>query len=326
MTDETFIDIIVNSKGGDAIYSLTKKDILNPNKNLQKLEELTDLQLNEAMIETLLENNSFLIDENISIIGRQVPFLNGNDKIDLLALKPNGNIAIIETKSGTIPTNSLSQLINYVSLIYKINKKNIINQIKNYKTNKNNKFNIHKYLDNFLNKEAIINNNQELYLLGRYNNKKLYNQAVFLQKKYNLNINIITFSIKKLNNKSKNIIIDSKKHFLVENKTIKTKIKTTKITKQKHLKNCTKNNKNLINTFEKCIKENYSNINFNWNLETYVLIQKNTKRIMKCFIYDDSIKLKMSPNFRSIFNKDKFNEKLNKKLDTHTKNNISYEF
>ena len=113
---------------------------------------------------------------------------------------------------------------------------------------------------------------------------------------------------------------------MIENKTISPKIKTTKTNKKNHLKNCTNNNKKLINTFEKCLKETYNNIIFIWNLESYILIKKNGKRIMKCFIYDDSIKLKISPNFRSDFNKDRFNKKLNQNLDTYIQNNLSYEF
>lgn len=82
----------------------------------------TDLKqehLLEENLEDWIEANHALLGEQLLIIGRQVLIPDVNDRIDLLALDPQGNAIIIELKRGKLTDPVDMQALRYASYISK---------------------------------------------------------------------------------------------------------------------------------------------------------------------------------------------------------------
>jgi len=63
--------------------------------------DLASEQLMESHIEDWIEQNPALLEEQLMVIGRQVPIAAVGDHIDLLAVDPHGKLVVIELKRGT---------------------------------------------------------------------------------------------------------------------------------------------------------------------------------------------------------------------------------
>ena len=73
--------------------------------------------LQEQELESWIEANPIILGEPLMIVGRQVNVPGVNDRLDLLALDPQGNTVIIEIKRGAIKEPVDMQALRYASYI-----------------------------------------------------------------------------------------------------------------------------------------------------------------------------------------------------------------
>lgn len=78
---------------------------------------LAEEQLLEANLENWVSSHPELLGEPLLIIGRQVLIPEVNDRIDLLALDPAGNVVIIELKRGALGDGVDTQALRYASYV-----------------------------------------------------------------------------------------------------------------------------------------------------------------------------------------------------------------
>ncbi|MEM4362701.1 MAG: endonuclease NucS, partial [Candidatus Caldarchaeum sp.] len=68
----------------------------------------------EERLEEWLENNISIISDDLLVIGRQVKTAFGK-YIDLLCIKRNGDLVIVELKRGEAPKEAIAQILEYAS-------------------------------------------------------------------------------------------------------------------------------------------------------------------------------------------------------------------
>lgn len=70
----------------------------------------------ESKLEDIIEKDISILDQNLLIIGRQVPTAYGKF-IDLLAINHEGNLVVIELKRDKTPRDVVAQVLDYGSWI-----------------------------------------------------------------------------------------------------------------------------------------------------------------------------------------------------------------
>lgn len=89
-------------------------------------------KLLEEKIEEWISSDPLILGESLLIIGRQVMIPDTRDRIDLLALDPQGNAVIIELKRGKLKDPVDMQALRYASYISKWNFEDFENVAQNY--------------------------------------------------------------------------------------------------------------------------------------------------------------------------------------------------
>jgi len=141
--------------------------------------------LEEKLEEWIMKDPS-LLGEPLFIIGRQVIVPEVKDRIDLLALDPQGNSVIIELKQGRLKDPVDMQGLRYASYVSKWSYEDFESQAKKYigKTDDPD-FNFNGLYEQFCAKEDIrevpsINTDQRIILVGSEVKEKLGSVALWL--------------------------------------------------------------------------------------------------------------------------------------------------
>jgi hypothetical protein len=138
----------------------------------------------EKHLEDWIENSSDILGEALLIIGRQIIIPEVKDRLDLLALDPNGNAVIIELKRGKMKDPVDMQALRYASYISKWEFSDFENQAKSYLAN-GEEFNFNEHFENFCMKAGVdeipdINSNQRIIIAGSEVKDKLGSVALWL--------------------------------------------------------------------------------------------------------------------------------------------------
>ncbi len=121
--------------------------------NENKAEKVSTTKLkNEHLLERHLEDwiagKPEILGDSLLIIGRQIIIPEIRDRLDLLALDPNGNAVIIELKRGHMSDPIDMQALRYASYLSKWEFEDFENQAKSYLGNGED-FNFNEHFENF---------------------------------------------------------------------------------------------------------------------------------------------------------------------------------
>ncbi len=175
-------------------------------KVVEKVDQ-TELVLEELLeknLEDWIEHDPSILGEELLIIGRQVQIPEVNDRIDLLALDPLGNVVIIELKKGILKEPVDFQSLRYASYVSRWEYDDLEKQANNYFSEKGEKeFNFIEKFEEFCSSLGIdetpdLNQDQRIIIVGSKLNEKLGSVALWLRK-HSVDIKIIEVSLFKDN-------------------------------------------------------------------------------------------------------------------------------
>ena len=148
----------------------------------------------EKNLEDWVERNTELLGEPLLIIGRQIIIPEVKDRLDLLALDPQGRAVIIELKRGKMSSPIDMQALRYASYISKWKFEDFEAQAKAYmKGDKDFIFN--EVFENFCSQSGVdeipdLNNDQRIIIAGSEVRDKLGSVALWLYE-HSINIKVI---------------------------------------------------------------------------------------------------------------------------------------
>lgn len=159
----------------------------------------TDLRqehLLEEHLEAWLEANHALLGEQLLIVGRQVPIPDLNDRIDLLALDPQGNAVIIELKRGILSDPVDMQALRYASYVSRWTFEEFERQARTYSGKVGDaEFNFNDQYESFCvaagaDEVPDINSDQRMIIVGSEVRAKLGSVALWLLE-HNIDIKVV---------------------------------------------------------------------------------------------------------------------------------------
>ena len=140
----------------------------------------------EEVLEFWLEHNPahILEDENVLIIGRQVP-TNLGSIIDLLGTDREGNVVVIELKRDRTPRETIAQILEYASFVESLSYSQLERIFRDYCGEENpGLIDYHRNYFQLEEDEAVaFNRNQKLIIVGQVITKEIKQTSAFLRKK-----------------------------------------------------------------------------------------------------------------------------------------------
>ena len=139
--------------------------------SIHKIDLSKEGLLEQQLEDWILANSSFLA-EPLLIIGRQVVIPDVKDRIDLLALDPQGNTVVVELKRGKLSDPVDMQALRYASYISKWQCEDFENYArKHFSSGQENDFNFNQTFQEFCADAGIeevpdLNTDQRIILVG----------------------------------------------------------------------------------------------------------------------------------------------------------------
>lgn len=141
----------------------------------------------EKELENWIANDPSILGEKLLIIGRQVIIPEVKDRLDLLALDPQGNTVIIELKRGSLKDPVDIQSLRYASYLSKWKFDDFENIAKNFLGESGNSdFNFNSVFEDFCDEAGVgdspdINEDQRLIIVGSEVKDRLGSVALWLR-------------------------------------------------------------------------------------------------------------------------------------------------
>lgn len=154
----------------------------------------------EENLEDWIIKDSSILGENLLIIGRQVMIPEVGDRLDILALDPQGNAVVVELKRGKLKDPVDMQALRYASYISKWRFEDFENQARIYFDKVNDpEFNFINEFEQFCDNAGIdeipdINSDQRLIIVGSEVKDKLGSVALWLSD-HKIDIKIIEIEV-----------------------------------------------------------------------------------------------------------------------------------
>jgi hypothetical protein len=144
----------------------------------------------EMDIEDVLTEKIEIIDQNLIVIGRQVP-TNTGGRIDILALDIEGNITIIELKRDKTPRDVVAQVLDYASWIQTLT----ISEIKEIFRQNFPAKEIEQYFSEKLNIDfpEVINENHKMIVVSSELDSSTERILNYLTENFGVPINVVFF-------------------------------------------------------------------------------------------------------------------------------------
>lgn len=157
--------------------------------------KLKNEQILEKHLEDWIESSTDILGEPLLIIGRQIIIPEVKDRLDLLALDPNGNAVIIELKRGKMSAPIDMQALRYASYISKWEYQDFERHAKEYIGDNYDDFNFNEFFESFCSNAGNddvpdINGNQRIIIVGSEVKDKLGSVALWLYER-NIDIKVI---------------------------------------------------------------------------------------------------------------------------------------
>lgn len=163
------------------IWKITQKGPVRVSETKLKQEKLLEEHLEDWVV-----NDSSILGEPLLIIGRQVMIPDVKDRLDILALDPQGNAVIVELKRGKLKDPVDMQALRYASYISKWHFEDFENQARAYWGRDGDvEFNFNDTYEQFCTKAGIdevpdINSDQRVIIVGSEVKDKLGSVALWL--------------------------------------------------------------------------------------------------------------------------------------------------
>ncbi|RLI73581.1 hypothetical protein DRO97_07210 [Archaeoglobales archaeon] len=177
------------------LYEISGKEVREVNKT-----RFREIKKFEKDLEDWIENNPSILGEKLLIIGRQVQIPEVNDRIDLLALDTNGNVVIIEIKTGKLKDPVDIQALRYASYVSRWDYNDLERQANSYFSEKGElDFNFNEKFEEFCSSVGIdevpdLNQDQRIIIVGSKLEERLSSVALWLRD-HNIDIKIIEVSL-----------------------------------------------------------------------------------------------------------------------------------
>jgi hypothetical protein len=177
------------------LWKITKKGTIKVPETSPKKEELL-----EANLEEWINKDPSIIGEPLLILGRQVKIHDTKDRLDLLAVDPQGNSVIIEIKRGKLKDPVDMQALRYASYISKWKLEDLETVFYNNRGKADDSdYNFNSVFESFCKEVGVdevpvsINENQRIIIVGSSVRDKLGSVALWLYE-HGIDIKIIEFS------------------------------------------------------------------------------------------------------------------------------------
>lgn len=142
-------------------------------------------------IQEWIEKNPEMIEDNLMIIAKEFDgFDKTKERLDLTALKPNGEIVILELKRDDSGTDVTFQGIKYASYFANLSDDEIYEIYRKYHNNAITLSESKEMISAFLEDDAILNNKQRIILISREFRSEVISSVLWLRD-YNLDIKCI---------------------------------------------------------------------------------------------------------------------------------------
>ncbi|MCP2519534.1 hypothetical protein NLC26_00295 [Candidatus Aminicenantes bacterium AC-708-M15] len=176
------------------IWKITSKGPIKVQETKLKHEKLLEENLEDWIIA-----DPSILGEPLLIIGRQVIIPDVKDRLDILALDPQGNAVIIELKRGKLKDPVDIQALRYASYISKWRFEDFENQARLYLRKEGEEFNFNELYEQFCADAGIdevpdINSDQRLIIVGSEVKDKLGSVALWLRE-HNIDIKVIEVEV-----------------------------------------------------------------------------------------------------------------------------------
>jgi len=288
----------------------------------KKIKELGEV---EETLQDWIIANPDILDEDILLIGSHLKVANVNDELDLLEVDVNGNLVIIELKTGRTPNDVDFQVLKYASYISNWNRDQIKEQFNEFYKGSGNQLyedkdfeNFNDLLEDFCEEDYELNGEQRIMLVAEKISQKIGSVLVWLEDR-----NIDTTGIEiKIHRSGDDIFLKPETiipaptydRFKVGEKTEKKKYKTHP--KEWHLEDrCSKETKKDVENIIKLVKENYSNrlSEPSFRQRSYITFRIERRRVLSIYTHANSTDLKF--HFRSEEIKNHEAEEIKEKLN-----------
>ena len=150
----------------------------------------------EENLEDWITQNPSLLGEPLLILGHQVRVPDINDRMDILALDPQGNAVIIELKIGHLKDPVDMQSLKYASYVSKWGFEDFERELSNFKNKTGEwEFNFNKEYEDFCSDAGVegipdINQEQRIFLVGSGVGDKLGSVTLWLNQN-NIDIKVL---------------------------------------------------------------------------------------------------------------------------------------
>lgn len=154
-----------------------------------------DEDLLEEHLEDWVEDNPGLLGEPLLIIGRQVMIPDVKDRVDLLAVDPDGNAVVVELKRGSLSDPVDMQALRYASYLSKWGFEDFERVAANHRGANEDGYNFNADLEKFFEGAGIdetpnVNEDQRIVIVGTSVREKLGSVALWLNE-HNVDIRLI---------------------------------------------------------------------------------------------------------------------------------------
>ncbi|MBD3232456.1 MAG: hypothetical protein GF315_01890 [candidate division Zixibacteria bacterium] len=236
-------------------------------------------QLLEGNLEDWITVDPSILGEPLLIVGRQVMFPDIRDKLDLLAIDPQGNSVIIEIKRGRLKDPVDMQALRYASYISKWEFENFENAFMNHLgVRDSSSFNFNAKYEEFCADVGIeeapdINTDQRIIIVGNSVREKLGSVALWLFE-HSIDIKVIEMQAYKDGNDiliEPDVVVPVKVSKFAKIGTIKKEGSPwVKDGKNWHLeKKCSQKTKEMLLKFIEVILDTFE-VDIKWNQKFYV--------------------------------------------------------
>jgi hypothetical protein len=178
-----------------SIWKITPEGPVKVPETIMKEEQLLEEHLENWVI-----TDSSLLGEPLLVIGRQVVIPEIKDRLDVLALDPQGNAVVVELKRGKLKDPVDMQALRYASYISKWRFEDFENQARAYlNTADDPDFNFNELYEQFCTDAGIdeipdLNSDQRVIIVGSEVKDKLGSVALWLHD-HNIDIKVIEVEV-----------------------------------------------------------------------------------------------------------------------------------
>lgn len=155
-----------------------------------KETSLASEELLERHLEDWIEAHPEMLEEELMVIGRQVAIPDAGDRIDLLAVDPQGALVVIELKRGAAGGTVDMQALRYASYVSRWSYSDIRRQAENYASSTGKQEDFFDQVEEFIDEEAELNAEQRILIAGRRLRDKIGSVALWLLER-DVNIKVV---------------------------------------------------------------------------------------------------------------------------------------